>query len=179
MAGANDKREQPSEALALPRPAVSETATEGRLERDTPFRIQIGRERFRVPARARSPVEHEHQVDEKETEFRLKWPLEIDAASAPTGDYAGFAAAIGCGRPHRPAGRALGRGNLRGLTTFDAVCVHIRVPWRRDVVPARLPPRGTGRAAMSIEWPRSDASSCRRSATSANVPATGLQSAAG
>ncbi|MDP8938614.1 MAG: amphi-Trp domain-containing protein [Actinomycetota bacterium] len=43
------------------------------LESDKPFRIQIGGERFTVPARAEFSVEHERGDGEEEVEFQLKW----------------------------------------------------------------------------------------------------------
>ena len=45
------------------------------LEADRPFRIQIARERIRVPKGAAISVEHERGDDEEEVEFQLKWQL--------------------------------------------------------------------------------------------------------
>ena len=43
------------------------------IEQDRPFRIQIAGERFWVPERAQFSIEHER--DEEEIEFQLKWPV--------------------------------------------------------------------------------------------------------
>ena len=45
------------------------------LEKDKPFRIYIGGERIRVPARGQFSIEHERGEDEEEIEFQLKWSL--------------------------------------------------------------------------------------------------------
>ena len=49
------------------------------LEADRPFRIQIGGERIRVPARAQFSIENERDDDEEEIEFQFKWSLDPDA----------------------------------------------------------------------------------------------------
>ena len=41
------------------------------LERDQPFRIQVAGERFWVPGRAETSIEHERDDDEEEIEFQL------------------------------------------------------------------------------------------------------------
>jgi amphi-Trp domain-containing protein len=46
------------------------------LEKDEPFRIQIGGVRIRVPERAQFSIEHELDEDEEEIEFQLKWSVE-------------------------------------------------------------------------------------------------------
>ena len=50
------------------------------LESGTTFRIQVGGERVRVPARARFSVEHERGDDHEEIELQLTWSLVDDAA---------------------------------------------------------------------------------------------------
>jgi amphi-Trp domain-containing protein len=45
------------------------------LETGEPFRIQIGGQRVRVPARAQFSVEHERDEEQEEIEFQLKWAL--------------------------------------------------------------------------------------------------------
>jgi amphi-Trp domain-containing protein len=49
------------------------------LESDSPFRIQIGGLRIRVPERAQFSIEHERGDDEEEIEFQLKWVLDPNA----------------------------------------------------------------------------------------------------
>jgi amphi-Trp domain-containing protein len=56
------------------------------LESGSPFRIQIGGERIRVPARAEFSLEHERGSDEEEVEFQLKWKLESVAEEAQGDD---------------------------------------------------------------------------------------------
>ena len=56
------------------------------LESGSPFRIQVGGERIRVPARAEFSVEHEREGDEEEVEFQLKWTL--DESETETDDEA-------------------------------------------------------------------------------------------
>ncbi len=46
------------------------------LESGSPFRIQVGGERIRVPVRAEFSIEHERGSDEEGVEFQLKWKLE-------------------------------------------------------------------------------------------------------
>jgi amphi-Trp domain-containing protein len=55
------------------------------LEREEPFRIQIGGERIRVPARAEFSVEHEREEGHEEIEFQLTWSLDT-ADDEPDGD---------------------------------------------------------------------------------------------
>jgi amphi-Trp domain-containing protein len=56
------------------------------LESASPFRIQVGGERIRVPARAEFSIEHEREGDEEEVEFQLKWTL--DDSETETDDEA-------------------------------------------------------------------------------------------
>jgi amphi-Trp domain-containing protein len=56
------------------------------LEQEKPFRIQIGGERIRVPARAEFSLEHERGEDEEEVEFQLKWTLNGDDADGAAED---------------------------------------------------------------------------------------------
>jgi len=51
------------------------------LETGKSFRIQVARERIRVPARAEFTIEHERGSDEEEVEFQLKWSLDADDES--------------------------------------------------------------------------------------------------
>jgi amphi-Trp domain-containing protein len=51
------------------------------LESESAFRIQIGGERIRVPARAQFSIEHERGDGEEEIEFQLKWRLDDKAGS--------------------------------------------------------------------------------------------------
>ena len=53
------------------------------LEREKPFRIQIGGERIRVPARAVFSVEHEREEGQEEIEFQLSWPFDTDDEDEP------------------------------------------------------------------------------------------------
>ena len=46
------------------------------LEREETFRIRIGGERIRVPARAVFSVEHERDESEEEIELQLRWTFE-------------------------------------------------------------------------------------------------------
>jgi amphi-Trp domain-containing protein len=56
------------------------------LEQEKPFRIQIGGEPIRVPARAEFSLEHERGEDEEEVEFQLKWTLNGDDADGAAED---------------------------------------------------------------------------------------------
>jgi amphi-Trp domain-containing protein len=56
------------------------------LESGSPFRIQIGGERFWVPQRAQFSIEHERGDEEEEVEFQLKWRREATSESASDDD---------------------------------------------------------------------------------------------
>jgi amphi-Trp domain-containing protein len=56
------------------------------LESETAFRIQIGGERIRVPARAQFSIEHERGDGEEEIEFQLKWRFD-DQTDTDGTDY--------------------------------------------------------------------------------------------
>ena len=59
------------------------------LEADKPFRIQLGGERIRVPARAQFSIEHEREDDEEEIEFQFKWSLDPDGEDESEEDSSG------------------------------------------------------------------------------------------
>jgi len=55
------------------------------LEREQPFRIQVGGERIRVPARAVFSIEHEREEEQEEIEFQLTWTLDGADDDEPEG----------------------------------------------------------------------------------------------